>query len=270
MTEKIEISHKINRFLCKVSKTMKEKQEKLLLEYLHEKQFLTVDDLAQKLFVSSSTVRRKLNELQKRGLVSRTHGGVKINDENNFQPSFTYRIHQNSYEKKKIALSAIKLIKNGDLIFLDGTTSSFFIAEYLSEFKNLRVITNGIDTLSLLAKNGVCAYSTGGLVQDENRSVLVGRYAMDMIANFHADIAFFSAQSVDANGEIYDCFEEENFIRKAMIKNAKKKVFLCDSTKFGKTSSFHLCSLQDVDYIISNDPLPEFIQLGTTQAIITD
>lgn len=249
---------------------MKDKQEKLLLEHLQEKQFLTVDYLAEKLFVSPSTVRRKLTELQQRGLVSRTHGGVKINDENNFQPSFTYRIHQNSREKKKIALSAIKLIKNGDLIFLDGTTSSFFIAEYLSEFKNLRVITNGIDTLSLLAKNGVCAYSTGGLVQEENRSVLVGKYAVDTIANFHADIVFFSAQSVDEKGEIYDCFEEENFIRKAMIKNAKKKVFLCDSTKFGKTSSFHLCSLQDTDYVISNDPLPEFIKLGNTTAIITE
>ena len=249
---------------------MKDKQEKLLLEHLQEKQFLTVDYLAEKLFVSPSTVRRKLTELQQRGLVSRTHGGVKINDENNFQPSFTYRIHQNSREKKKIALSAIKLIKNGDLIFLDGTTSSFFIAEYLSEFKNLRVITNGVDTLSLLAKNGVCAYSTGGLVQEENRSVLVGKYALDTIANFHADIVFFSAQSVDEKGEIYDCFEEENFIRKAMIKNAKKKVFLCDSTKFGKTSSFHLCSLQDTDYVISNDPLPEFIKLGNTTAIITE
>ncbi|MBQ2701952.1 MAG: DeoR/GlpR transcriptional regulator [Clostridia bacterium] len=244
-------------------------KEKELLEYLQTEQFASVEELSKKFFVSPSTVRRKLNELQQSGLVSRTHGGVKINDENNFQPSFTYRIHQNSYEKKKIALSAIKLIKNGDLIFLDGTTSSFFIAEYLSEFKNLRVITNGIDTLSLLAKNGVCAYSTGGLVREENRSVLVGRYALDMIENFHADVAFFSAQSVDSNGEIYDCFEEENFIRKAMIKNAKKKVFLCDSTKFGKTSSFHLCSLQDVDYIVSNDPLPDFISLEDTQAVIT-
>ena len=129
---------------------MKENQEKLILEYLGEHQFASVEKLAEMLFVSPSTIRRSLNELQARGLVSRTHGGVKINDENNFSPSFTYRIHQNSFEKKKIALSAIKLIKNGDLIFLDGTTSAFFIAEYLSEFKNLRVITNGIDTLSLL------------------------------------------------------------------------------------------------------------------------
>jgi hypothetical protein len=78
----------------------------------------------------------------------------------------------------------------------------------------------------------------------------------DMICNFHADIAFFSAQAMDNDGEIYDCFEDEIFLRRAMIKNAKTKVFLCDNTKVGKTSSFHLCSLKDVDYIASNLSLP--------------
>lgn len=249
---------------------MKENQEKEILEILQTTQYASIDELAEKLYVSPSTVRRKLNVLQKKGLITRTHGGAQLNDDNNFFPSFTFRVHQNSFEKKKMALSAIKLIKNGDLIFLDGTTSAFFIAEYLSEFKNIRVITNGIDTLSLLAKHNITAYSTGGYIQELNRSVLVGHYAEEMIKNFHADIAFFSAQSVDNTGEIYDCFEEENVIRKAMIKHASKKVFLCDSTKFGKTSLFHLCSLNDVDYIISNHTIPENVKIENYPKIITE
>lgn len=246
---------------------MKEDQEKQILEILQSNEYASIEELAEKLFVSPSTVRRKLNALQKKGLITRTHGGAHLNDKNNFFPSFTFRVHQNSFEKKKMALAAIKLIKDGDLIFLDGTTSAFFIAEYLSEFKNIRVITNGIDTLSLLSKHQVSAYSTGGCVQEENRSVLVGHYAEKMIENFHADIVFFSAQSVDRDGEIYDCFEEENVIRKAMIKNATKKVFLCDSTKFGKTSPFHLCSLKDTDYIVSNHTLPEYLTEYATKII---
>lgn len=249
---------------------MKEYQDRELLQFLQSHEYATIEELSTALYISPSTVRRKLTALEKKGLVTRTHGGVRINDESNFSPSFTFRIHQNSLEKKKIALSAIKLIKDGDLIFLDGSTSSFFIAEYLSEFKNIRVITNGIDTLSLLSKNKVTAYSTGGFVQEENRSVLVGRYAEQMVENFHADVVFFSAQSVSADGEIYDCFEEEIFIRKVMIKNAKKKVFLCDSTKFDRTSPFHLCSLAEIDYIISNDPLPSFIHTEKVQSIVTE
>ena len=247
---------------------MKEKQEKLILEYLTEHQFATVETLSQILFVSQSTIRRKLSQMQQQGLVSRTHGGVKIHDGNNFSPSFSYRYHQNAVEKKKIALSAIKLIKEGDLIFLDGTTTAYFVAQYLAEFKNIRVITNGIDTLSLLSRSGVCAYSTGGMVEAENRSVLVGRYAEDTVKNFHADIVFFSAQSVGKDGKVYDCFEEENFIRKAMIQNAKTKVFLVDGTKFNKTSSYRLCTLSDCDYIVTDSPLSKELPLGKAQVII--
>ena len=238
---------------------MKTTQEKKILEILETQQYATVDELASFLSVSTSTVRRALEVLQQKGLVTRTHGGVKVNSENTFSPSFTFRIHQNSFEKKKIALSAIKLIKNGDIIFLDGSTSAFYIAEYLKEFENIRVITNGIDTLSLLSENNILAYSTGGQVSAENPSVLVGRYAEDMICNFHADIAFFSAQALDNDGEIYDCFENEIFLRRAMIKNAKTKVFLCDNTKVGKTSPYHLCSIKDVDYVASNSALPASI-----------
>ena len=240
---------------------MKISQEKKVLEILETQQYASVDELSAILRVSASTVRRALEILQQKGLVTRTHGGVKINSDNNFSPNFTFRIHQNTFEKKKIALSAIKLIKNGDIIFLDGSTSTFYIAEYLKEFDNIRVITNGIDTLSLLAKYNILAYSTGGQVSTENPSVLVGRHAEDMICNFHADIAFFSAQAMDNDGEIYDCYEDEIFLRRAMIKNAKTKVFLCDNTKVGKTSPYRLCSLRDVDYVASNQSLPDSIPL---------
>ena len=238
---------------------MKDSKDKKVLELLEERQFATVEEISEFLFVSSSTTRRILSRLQDMGLLIRTHGGAKLNTVNNFAPSFTFRFHQNDFEKKKIALSAIKLIKNGNVIFLDGSTSAFFVAEYLKEFENIRVITNGIDTLSLLSKNKILAYSTGGQVSLENPAVLIGQYAEDTIRNFHADIAFFSTQSINDKGELSDCFENEIFIRRAMIRNAKTKVYLCDGTKFGKTSPYHLCSLNDVDYIASNQPFPEFI-----------
>ena len=227
---------------------MKENKEEEILGFLQERKYAEVGELAAKLYLSASTVRRRLTELEKKGLVTRAH--------------------QNSLEKKKIALTAIKLIKNGDMVFLDGSTSAFFIAEYLSEFDNLKVVTNGIDTLSLLSKNNVTAYSTGGIVSPVNRSVLIGHFAAEMIAGIHADIAFFSAQSAGRDGVISDCFEEENVLRLCMMKNASKKVFLCDGAKFEKQSAFRLCSVRDIDCIVSNrdirdhfdtDALPELL-----------
>ena len=247
---------------------MSKTQEKEIFDFLSKKQFAQVEEIATSLNVSTSTVRRKLNTLQERGLVIRKHGGAQIADVNEYFPSFTFRAHQNSLEKKKIALQAIKLIKNGDLIFLDGSTSAYYIAEYLSEFNDLRVVTNGIDTLSLLSKYGITAYSTGGRISNANRSVLVGEKAISDVCAYHADIAFFSASSIGQNGEIFDCFEEENVIRSYMLKNATKKVLLGDNTKFGKSGQFRLCSVKDVDYIVTDQdrrdwftvsPLPEII-----------
>lgn len=231
---------------------MSEQQNKEILSFIQEKQYASVEDIASSLYVSPSTVRRKLTKLQEMGLVVRTRGGAKISDTSNFLPSFSFRTHQNSLEKKKIALSATKLIKNGDIIFLDGSTSAFFIAEYLSEFKDIKVITNGLDTLSLLAKNGIDAYSTGGVVLKTNSSVLVGEHALNTINKFHADVTFFSAASVTEDGKIYDIFEEENPVRTAMFKNSTKIVFLSDSTKFGKVSPYYTCSISEVDYVVSD------------------
>jgi DeoR/GlpR family transcriptional regulator of sugar metabolism len=231
---------------------MKDFIEKELLKELEKNEISKTDDLANVLGVSPSTIRRALTELQNKGLITRTHGGAKISDEKNYYPNFSFRSHMNCLEKKKIALSAIKLIKNGDVIFLDGSTSAFFIAEYLSEFNNIKVFTNGIDTLSLLSKYNINAYSTGGHVSKENPSVLVGHYADALIRSIHADISFFSAQTVLDNGEIYDCFEQENVLRESMIRNSNISVFLCDSTKFGKSAPFRLCNINEVDFIVSD------------------
>ncbi|MBR4419922.1 MAG: DeoR/GlpR transcriptional regulator [Clostridia bacterium] len=239
---------------------MKEKIEQEILSILQVKQFLTVNELASALFVSTATVRRKLTTLQEKGLVIRTHGGAQLNDANNLAPNFDLRVHTNSLAKRKIALSALKLIKNGDLIFLDGSTSSYLVAEYLKEFSDIRVLTNGVDTLSLLAKNGVLGYSTGGAISSDNKSTLVGQLAIETTKKMHANIAFFSAQSIDSNGNIYDCYEQENYLRKTMMENADVKVFLCDDKKVDRRSPFFLCNISSIDYVITNANLKEFFK----------
>ena len=91
---------------------MNKQQEKEILQFLEEKQYATVEEISKKLFISQSSVRRKLTSLQEKGLVVRTHGGVKTSDANNFFPTFTFRSHQNSNEKKTL-FSSLKSKKGG-------------------------------------------------------------------------------------------------------------------------------------------------------------
>lgn len=247
---------------------MKENREKEILAFLKKEGFAKIGRISTQLYISESTVRRNLAELEKKGFIHRTHGGAELKNEDSLILSFAFRSHQNATEKKKIALTALKLIKNGDVIFLDSSSTAFYLAEYLSEFKDIKVITNGLDTLSLLAKKGVVAYSTGGIVSRENPSALVGHYAEQMIESVHADVFFFSVQSVAANGHTYDCYEDEIATRLKMLKNAEKSVLLLDETKAERSSAFRLGNVSDVDYIVCNENvkdkfdcanLPEFI-----------
>lgn len=228
---------------------------------------LKVTDLARQYNLSASTVRRKLDELEKDGLITRTHGGVKSVEDDLTVTSFATRVHTNVAEKRRIALKAIKLIREGDVIFLDASSTTYFLTEYLNEFSKIKVITNGIDTLAALAAKGISAYSTGGKVSRESPSVLVGQFARNAVYGVHADVAFFSVHGINENGEIFDTNQSCNEITSCMIKCSDKVVCLCDNTKIGKSGAFKVCDVSDVNYVVCDRDvsgsfdLPENVQL---------
>ena len=78
------------------------------------------------------------------------------------------------------------------------------------------------------------------------------------------DIAFFSSSALGADGVIQDYSPEETEIRRTVLRSAAKKVFLCDSSKFGQTSPFRVCAITEVDCVITDAPLPE--EIGATTA----
>ena len=92
---------------------MKDTIEKELLELIKTREFIKTEEIAEITGVSSSTVRRNLNQLQNKGLITRTRGGAKINDEKNYFPNFSFRSHTNSLEKKKSPFRRLNLSKTG-------------------------------------------------------------------------------------------------------------------------------------------------------------
>lgn len=246
------------------------KNEQKILNYIKEKEFAEVSELSKTFGASESTIRRKLSALEKKGLIKRTHGGANIVDTVNSTFNFTLRIHKNAFEKRMIALRALKLIKEGDVIFLDCSTTTYFLAEYLNEFKNVKVITNSIDTLNCLAKKNVQAISTGGTVSKENNSALIGNAVIDFIRKFNANVCFFSCQSLSRDGTISDCYLDENYIRAAMIEHSEKSVFLCDSTKADKSSPYVLCNAKNIDVIVADKALDDYLDESVRDKITVD
>ncbi|MBQ7346812.1 MAG: DeoR/GlpR transcriptional regulator [Clostridia bacterium] len=240
-------------------------REDEILALLNETEYATVEYLSRKMNISSSSIRRDLKNLEERGLVNRSYGGVKIADATGKRIPFSLRSHENSPQKKQIAKAATTLINVGDVVFLDGSSSAYFVAELLPSISGVTVVTNSIDIMSCLSHYDIKAYCTGGNLSAENKAVLVGGYAQDFLRRIQADIAIFSVQSVNADGDFFDCYSEEVAIRNVMMQNARRRVLLCDSSKWNRTSTFYQGNVRDIEYIVSDrdlntlftDPMPE-------------
>lgn len=228
----------------------KERQQEILNILRLKGGFVAVKSLCEALFASESSVRRDLKALEDRGLVRRAYGGAELSGGNGGFVTFSRRTRQNIDAKRDIAKKAAGLVRDGDVVFLDQSSTAFFLAGELIH-RNLTVVTNSIEILMLLSDSGVRVLSSGGMLSGENRMCLIGGDACRSFENVFAAVAFFSARSLSRDGIISDYDREETLVREAMLKNARKKVFLCDSTKFGSLALFRQCRLREVDVMIS-------------------
>ncbi len=213
----------------------------------------TVKELSEKLFISEPTVRRDMNLLQNKGLLTCKRGlvSLKISSPDQRIPLFIRHLEQNE-EKREIAKKAVSYIKDGDVIMLDASTTAFHLLPYLADFKNILVITNGAKTALELASMDIRTICTGGEITRES-FCYVGPDTEAILRNYHADIAFFSCRGLSHDGIATDNSILENSVRKIMISNSKKNYLLCDRSKLGKKYLHTLCYTQDITAVISNE-----------------
>lgn len=218
---------------------------------LTQKGYASVQELSQWLYTSPSSIRRDLATMEKRGLVKRSYGGAELVKNSSQILPFSTRAHQNIPAKKTMARKAVKMVPEGGIVFLDQSSSAFFVACELQGRADLTVVTNNVEILSLLSQSELEVFSCGGRLSRSNRNCLLGSDAQNSFSQMRADIAFFSSKALSTDGVIWDCDREEVCLRQTMLQNADKRVFLCASEKFGQHSGYRQCSLHDVDCMIT-------------------
>lgn len=228
------------------------KRQSEILALLEREKSISVQKLAKLLFVSESSVRRDLSALEEMGKIHRTFGGAVLIEAPEKEVSLVYRRSQNLRQKQRIAQKAVRHVRDGMMIFLDASSTVAQLIPLLKGFHDLTVITNSPQASLMLAELKIRNYSTGGKMLN-NSLAYVGVDAARALENLRADILFFSCRGLSDDGLITDSMDEEAEIRRVMLKHAKKKVFLCDKSKFGRAYSYILCSLDDVDEVISED-----------------
>ena len=220
-----------------------------ILEYLKQHQTVSVRQIVSKFFVSEATARRDLEALEKTGLIRRVFGGATLIIGSDQQVPLFVREREDGEEKDELCQRASAFIKDGDIIFLDGSSTVQFLVPYLNKFKDIVVVTNGLKIAQMLSELHIKVYLCGGLLM-ENSSVIVGQDAEEFISNFNADICFISCKGISEDGKLTDTSYEETKLRKRYLKNAKKKVVLMTSHKVGKKYIHTLCDKDELDHLI--------------------
>lgn len=224
-------------------------RQKNILNYIESKKTTTVSDIAKAVYTSEASVRRDIAKLENDGYVTRVYGGVTIAKYDGEVVPVELRDTSNSKTKDVIAMRAAKHIKSGETIFMDASTTVFRICKYIKGIKNLKIITNNLRICEELKDTDIKVYCTGGAYYGA-RGCFLGAFAEKFVQSVHADSVFFSSQGISKDGIISDVDESENAIRSKMLSQADKRIFLCDSSKFGLQKPFVLCTHNDIDLIV--------------------
>ncbi len=241
-----------------------ERQDEIL-RILEKTQYVTVAYLIEKLCYSSATVNRDLNALENRGLVRRSYGGVELVSDRSIPVEF--RKHKQHQAKEQIARKAAELVQDGDVIFVDGSTTAQFMGPHLAEKQRLTVITNNLSLASYLSERGVTSIVLGGRII-EVPSMIGDLDTVEMAKTYRANKAFFSTSAVTNDGVIA-CGSIYHKLHRVMIENSEQSIYLIDNEKLGHFPMKALCDFGEIDCVISDHDFSHLRETFPNTELIT-
>ncbi len=222
-----------------------------ILKILTRLRSISVQELTTRLNVSEVTIRKDLNTLEEMGYIIRSHGRASLAEDSRALRTLSTRKSINIEEKRKIAIKARSLIKEGDTIYLDTGSTCRYLAE---EIKNmsLRVITNAIDVMNVLIEEpGISLLSLGGSYRKEAGSFL-GPVPVEALKGFQIETCFIGASGILSRGVFSSQNIMESQLKQQVLAVSGRRVVLADSTKFGRSAFSVFARAEDVDILITD------------------
>lgn len=220
---------------------------------IQEEGSVRVADLSRILGVSEATVRNDLAQLERMGIVKRTYGGATLVRGTRYERSFREQEAHSREEKGRIADAAVKLIRPGQLVFLDVGTTTTEIARRLPDLADLVICTSALNIAVELERcSNITVMVTGGTVRYMQHS-LVNPLGTLLISKIHADVLFLGCNGVSAFHGVTNSNLQEAEIKQAMVQAAKEVVVVADSSKIGNVAAAHVATVHAVDRLITDD-----------------
>lgn len=235
-----------------------------IMDYLKGHNLVTVDQLVAITDASPATIRRDLIKLDQEGVISRTHGGVTLNRFIPSQPTTHEKMQRSLAEKHAIARAAASFVKAGDAIVLDAGTTMIELARQLTHLP-LRVITSDLHIALFLSEfKQIEVTVIGGRIDDSSQSC-IGDHGRRLLQNIWPDVAFVSCNGWDITRGVTSPTEEKAALKRDLIANARRRILLADSSKYGAWSLFNVVHLNALTDIVTDKHLTENTQSELNQ-----
>jgi DeoR/GlpR family transcriptional regulator of sugar metabolism len=234
-----------------------EERKKMILEMLDKEEMLHVPVLAEVLNVSSETIRRDLERLDKEGMLKKVYGGAVKSRADSREPPFDQKAKINTKEKEAICRTAASLVEDGDSILIGNGTTPLELIRFLTDKINITIITHSVPVLLLameLFKGRVIFI--GGELNFSQQST-EGSLAEGTMRQLKASKAFISAGGISVSNGITDYDLNQAGMSRQLVERAKETIVLADHTKMGQTTFAQICPLKDISLVVSDWLCPE-------------
>lgn len=236
-----------------------------LLQWLHQKGFLSTLDVAEHFGVSQMTVWRDVKELEDQGLVTRVHGGLALPDWelgseagldlDQIQKDWLFTFPVGMQDPRRLALGeyvATQIIHPGDDLILEGGSTVACVIPFLTA-ENITVITNGLNTLALAqvldtVQTVLCC---GGVLNQPN-AIFIGPQAENFFHSYRVDRALISASGLTLKDGLVDPSPIYDSMKRVMCRSARQRIAMLDSTKIGKSALSRVMGITEIDVLVTN------------------
>lgn len=224
-------------------------RRKTILELMHTKEIVYLDEIKEKTNVSLATVRRDLKTLAEEGQIELLSGGAAKLIINVAEKSLEEKINLNKEEKEIIGSYAATLVGDGQFIFLGPGTTENHIIKHLKG-KNVTVVTNGAFHINELVRYRINSILLGGNLLTDI-AVLVGPVALNQVASMNFDKCFIGASGITFDRGLSTSNMDVAEINKIVIERSKEVYFIGDSTKIGKNSRYTFARIKEEHKLIT-------------------
>ncbi|MFN8619902.1 MAG: DeoR/GlpR family DNA-binding transcription regulator [Chloroflexota bacterium] len=223
-------------------------------DIVRSRRAVRVEELHAELGVSPATIRRDLDELEASGVLRRVHGGAVSVDARPVEARFDAKAQERAAEKRRIAERAAALIEPGETVYLDSGSTVLELARLLAARTDLTVVTNSVPVIVALAGAGPRVMVIGGELRPLSQAI-VGPLSRLVLDQLYVDHAFLGTFGLSLDAGLTTSDPQEAYTKELVLGRARQVVLLTDATKLGTRSFAHAGRLDQLDLLVTDQPL---------------